>query len=483
MLIELAESLPDGLVVMDRDWRIVYANPAARRISRLRDEDLNGPTHWELFPDTVGGIIEESYRTVMDSRQPLILPTFHYEPFDLWETIHVFPVDEGIGLYYRDVSEAHKAEEARAAASMEIDRQRHESEAVYRGTPIGMALYDAKTLRLLRINDRQAEIFDVDPEKAVGMRFEDLVDGVPTGIPYLTRAAAGERVLNLEIDGVLARRPGEHRHWSVNYTPVFGDDGEVHAVATSTIETTQQKRAEAALIQAEKLAAVGRMASSIAHEINNPLESVTNLLYLASSETTDPVVREYLATADQELSRVSLIANQTLRFHKQPSFPRAVSGDELFSTVTSLYEGRLRHSGIQIEKQRRTDRKVVCFEGDIRQVLHNLVSNAIDSMPTGGRLLLRSREGTDWSSTGTPRRGLILTVADTGSGIDAEARKRIFEAFFTTKGLSGTGLGLWISAGILERHEGRISLRSSTSPAHPGTVFTVFLPFEASLAP
>jgi len=339
-------------------------------------------------------------------------------------------------------------------------------------------------LRVLRINDRQAEIFDVDPKQAIGMPFEDLVAGVPTGLPSLLRAATGERILNLPIDGVLARRPGEHRHWSVNYTPVFGDDGEVRAVATATIEVTQQKRAEAALIEAEKLAAVGRMAASIAHEINNPLESVTNLLFLARSESTNPAVREYLDIADQELRRVSIIANQTLRFHKQPTAAREVSCGDLFDTVMSLYEGRLRHSSVHVERRKRSTRNVTCFEGDIRQVLHNLVSNAIDAMPTGGRLILRSREATDWTSARdghTPRRGIALTVADTGSGMDAATRARIFEAFFTTKGLSGTGLGLWISAGIMQRHQGSLNVRSSTNPAHHGTVFTLFLPFDAVL--
>ncbi|SEG65173.1 PAS domain S-box-containing protein [Bryocella elongata] len=485
MLMELAESLPDGLVIMDRDWRIVYANREARRISRLRDEDLNGPTHWELYPDTIGSLIETAYHEVMFSRKPQTLPAFHYEPFDLWETIHIFPVDGGIALYYRDVTDAHKAEEARDAATREIDRQRQEAEAVYRGAPIGMALYDAKNLRLLRINDRQAEIFDVDAKRAVGMRFEDLVEGVPTGITYMRRAAEGERILNMSLEGALARRPEEHRHWTANYTPVFGEDGEVRAVATATIEVTHQKKSDLALMQSEKLAAVGRLAASIAHEINNPLESVTNLLFLAKSESNNPVVREYLEIADRELRRVSIIANQTLRFHKQPSAPRAVDSDDLYNTVVSLYEGRLRHSAIRVERRRRAERRVVCFEGDIRQVLHNLVSNAIDAMPTGGRLLLRSREATDWASGrdgSAPRKGLVLTVADTGCGIDAMTLKRIFEAFFTTKGMSGTGLGLWISAGIMERHQGSLRVRSSTSPTHHGTVFAVFLPFDAPLS-
>lgn len=483
VLAEIADLLPDGLVVFDTGFRVVYANAAARRISRIRDEHFHGPTHWEIWPETVGSILEITYRRVMESREPQTMPVYYYEPFDVWLAINVLPVEAGICAYYRDVTAAHRAAVARDAAIVELDRQHREAEAVYRVSPIGMALYDSESLRLLRINDRQAEIFDIDPAKAIGMRFEELVDGVLTGLPLIRRAAAGERIENFPLEGILARRPGEYRYWSVNYSPVFDEDGEVQAVATATVEITQQKRAETALIQAEKLAVVGRMAASIAHEINNPLESVTNLLFLASSETQDPALQHYLELADQELRRVSIIANQTLRFHKQPSTPREVSGDDLFATVLSLYEGRLRNSGIRVEHRHRSAARIACFEGDIRQVLHNLISNAIDAMPRGGRLLLRTRESTDWTAArlGHPTRGLTLTVADTGVGIEPAAQRHIFEAFFTTKGMAGTGLGLWISSGIMQRHHGRLRMRSRTAKPR-GTVFTVFLPFDGAPA-
>jgi signal transduction histidine kinase len=208
------------------------------------------------------------------------------------------------------------------------------------------------------------------------------------------------------------------------------------------------------------------------------LESVTNLIYIANTYAIAPEVQHLLGLADQELRRVSIIANQTLRFHKQASSPREISCTDLYSTVLSLYEGRLRNSAIAVEKRKRAQRTISCFEGDIRQVLNNLVGNAIDAMPTGGRLILRSREATDWRpTTGPARRGLALTIADTGGGISAESRKRLFEPFFTTKGIHGNGLGLWISAEIVQRHNGRLLLRSSQSPAHHGSVFSLFLPF------
>jgi signal transduction histidine kinase len=186
---------------------------------------------------------------------------------------------------------------------------------------------------------------------------------------------------------------------------------------------------------------------------------------------------EFLDTADQEIRRVSIIANQTLRFHKQPSNPQEIGCSALFSAVLGIYEGKLRNAGIEIEERYRAENPVVCFEGDIRQILNNLVGNAIDAMPAGGRLLVRSRTATHRP---TGRKGLVLTIADTGVGMDAQVLQRIFHPFFTTKGIGGTGLGLWVSQEITERHNGALKVRSSQREGRSGTVFTLFLPFEAA---
>jgi two-component system NtrC family sensor kinase len=250
---------------------------------------------------------------------------------------------------------------------------------------------------------------------------------------------------------------------------------QVMALLEARLQLIENGRAAAALMQTEKLAAVGRVASSMAHGINNPLEAVTNLLYLSRLETEPGRVRDWLDQADQELRRVAVIANQTLRFHKQASKPRAITCGDLFSTTLLVFEARLRNSGIAVEKRKRANEPVECFEGDVRQVLGNIVANSIDAMPIGGRLLVRSREGTDWK---TGRKGLVLTIADSGLGMDPEAQRRKFEAFYSTKGIGGTGLGLWMSAEIMHRHEGTIRIRSSQSSFAHGTVATLFLPFN-----
>ena len=242
-------------------------------------------------------------------------------------------------------------------------------------------------------------------------------------------------------------------------------------------DVTEQRRAATALIQTEKLAAVGRLAASIAHEINNPLESVTNLLYLARRSQEMDEVQDYLDSAERELRRVSVISNQTLRFYKQSTDPMMVTCDDLLESVLSIYQGRLLNSHVRVETRGRAERPVECFEGEIRQVLNNLVGNAIDAMhPGGGRLLIRSREGVSWR---TGQRGITMTVADTGSGMSPQTLLKLFDAFYTTKGIGGTGLGLWVSREIVERHHGRLRVRSSQRRGCSGTVFTMFLPMDA----
>ncbi len=242
-------------------------------------------------------------------------------------------------------------------------------------------------------------------------------------------------------------------------------------------DITEKRRASEAMIQTEKLAAVGRLAASIAHEVNNPLEAVTNLLYLARTSEHLDDVREYLRTAEAELSRAAAITNQTLRFHKQSTKPTEITPGNLLQGVLAIYRGRLAPSRVVVDMRVRSQKPVCCFEGEIRQLLGNLIGNAIDAMqPNGGRLLLRIREGTDWR---TGRAGALITVADTGPGMTPHTVAKAFEAFYSTKGMAGTGLGLWICKEIAARHEGFLRLRSSESRAHHGTVFLLFLPYDA----
>jgi PAS domain S-box-containing protein len=274
--------------------------------------------------------------------------------------------------------------------------------------------------------------------------------------------------------------PDGSLHWLLARGVLIRDEhGQPWQILGVTLDVTERHLAQRALLQNEKLAAVGRLASSIAHEINNPLEAVTNLLYLSRHSNDVAEIHKMLDSAEEELRRVSNITSQTLRFHRQSSKPQSVTSTGLFSAVLSMYAGKLKNSRITVERRERPEQPVVVYEGDIRQVLNNLIGNAIDAMPQGGRLMVRNRNAFDWK---TEQAGIALTVADTGSGIAPEQMAKIFEAFFTTKGIGGTGLGLWISREIMDRHRGHLRIRSSQREGHRGTVAIVFLPYHNPIA-
>lgn len=225
----------------------------------------------------------------------------------------------------------------------------------------------------------------------------------------------------------------------------------------------------------QKLITLGRLAASIAHEINNPLESITNLLYLMERDATGDNA-EYLKLAQRELSRVVQISKQTLTFSRETSAPVRVQFADLIEEVLGLHARHIREKNLRVVRQYETYEPITVFPGEMRQVVLNLVSNAIEATPAGGRIVIRIRAGRRWNGHGT--RGLRLSIGDNGSGIPADVRERLGEAFFTTKGQGGTGLGLWLTRSILGRYGGRLQVRSSVSPNRHGTVFSIFLPLN-----
>jgi PAS domain S-box-containing protein len=329
---------------------------------------------------------------------------------------------------------------------------------------------------------RFCTIFGIDPEQGRrGLPMATALANIhPEDWPEVelrarhTMDTGGEFILDYRVQSA----PGTVRWVSTRGNCLRSDDGAPVRFAGVVLDMTERRLAEQALLRTEKLAAVGRLASSIAHEINNPLEAVSNLLYLARSAEDLEQSRDYLALADAELRRACAITSQTLRFHKQSTRPTEVTCDDLMSSALDMLRSRIRNANVTVKKRKRVQRPVLCFEGEIRQVISNLLINAIDALPQkGGFLLLRSREGHD-HATGRP--GLILTIADTGTGMPPETLARIFEPFYTTKGIAGTGLGLWISKEILDRHRGYLHVRSSQRAGHTGTVVTLFLPFQAA---
>jgi signal transduction histidine kinase len=237
----------------------------------------------------------------------------------------------------------------------------------------------------------------------------------------------------------------------------------------------ERKRAESALRTAEKLATLGRIAAMIAHEINNPLEAVTNVLYLLQHHPTlDEEGRSYVDIANQELVRVTNIVRQALSFSRAGGGPANVNPVHILQNAVELHRNRIEENDVQIETRFRYSGTIEAVEGELRQVFSNLVANAVDAVGNGGRVVLDVSAGRDWRNP--RRRGVRVVVADNGAGIRPEHRKDIFEPFFTTKGSRGTGLGLCIARQIIEKHGGDISLRSSILNGRSGTVFSIFLP-------
>ena len=233
-------------------------------------------------------------------------------------------------------------------------------------------------------------------------------------------------------------------------------------------------RAADVLRENQKLLTLGRLAASIAHEINNPLESITNLLYLMEIDPSPEKSAGYLKMAQRELNRVVQICKQTLTFSRETGAPVRLQLAELTEEVLALYGRKIAEKNLRVVRQYESSQAVTVFPGEMRQVLSNLIVNAIEATETNGTMVLRIRDARKWSDCGV--RGLRFSVADNGSGIPLEVRKRLGEPFFTTKGQSGTGLGLWVTRSILSRYGGNLQVRSSISGQRHGTVFSMFLP-------
>ena len=244
-------------------------------------------------------------------------------------------------------------------------------------------------------------------------------------------------------------------------------------------DNTARKLAEEALLRSEMLASAGRMAASIAHEINNPLEAIMNTLYLVRSSTLylPPATIEYLDLADGELMRIAHITRQTLGFYREFSAATSNSTSALISSVINLLQAKIRTNRATVEQQGDELLEVMGIAGELRQILANLLANSLDAIGVDGKIVLRASASLD------PRNGarrVRITVSDGGHGMTLATTKHIFDPFFTTKGSVGTGLGLWVCKQLIEKNGGYIRIRSNTARAHQGTSFSFVLPRDAA---
>lgn len=323
-------------------------------------------------------------------------------------------------------------------------------------------------------NQRWYQYTGAAPEGMMGWGWESVHD--PTVLPEVLvrwRAAikTGKR---FEMVFPLRGRDGNFRDFLTLIVPVRDANGNVVRWFGTNTDITEQRRSEEALRRSEKLAATGRLAASIAHEVNNPLEAVANLLYLAKRQPSD--VTKYLSAAEQELDRIAEITRHTLGFYRETASPTEMSVADVADGVLALYDRKLKFKNIKVKKRFSKNTEIKGFPGEIRQILANLVANAIEAVNPGGCVSMKIFHAREWG--GQRRCGVRVTIMDNGSGINREQMKKIFEPFYTTKKDLGTGLGLWLTENLVRKHQGTIRVRSTSDSQRNGTAFSIFLPAE-----
>ena len=488
-LAAIVESSDDAILGKDLDGIIYSWNQGAERIYGYSAAEMIGRHVSSLlprdYPDDTREIMErlrrgeriDHYQTRRQSKDGRVLCV----------SLTISPIrDEngviiGASTIARDITERQRAKE-------ELQRSRQalqDSELRFRSLvqnssdvitilgPDGFIRYESPSLE---------RILGYKPEQLVGKNAFDFI-----------HPDDRERIMavfqrHLSIPGSIApielrfrHNDGSWRTLEATGNNLLHEPG-VAGIVVNSRDITERKRTEAVLHATEKLATTGRLAAAIAHEINNPLEGVTNLLYLLENHPSlDAAARRYARMAQEEVARVARIARQTLAFYREPTNPVEVDVAELLNGLLELYAHKLHTRRVVLEKRLENPGCITASPGEIRQVLSNLVGNALDALPDGGALKVHVFHSRDWRQPW--RQGVRVSVADNGHGIRPEHLHTIFDPFFTTKGEKGTGLGLWVSHGIVQKYGGTIHVYSSVRPGHSGTCFSVFFPHVAIEGP
>ena len=475
------QSIGDAVIVCDSSGRVTLMNPTAVEVTGWTREQAMGQPLERVFR-----IINERTRETVESpvanvlRVGNIVGLANHTLLVRHDGVEV-PIDDsgapihnknneivGVVLVFRDITERRQNEEA----LRQSDISRLRLAAIIDSADDAIISKNLDGI-VSSWNEGACRMFGYTATEMVG---QPVLRLIPEDLHYeedeiLRKIRAGERIDHYETRRT--KKNGDSVEVSVTISPIRDESGRIIGASKIARDISNRKRVERQLVQSEKLAATGRMAATIAHEINNPLESLVNLIYLARQDSgPGGKVNDYLLTAESELERVSHIARQTLGFYRDTGSPTELYLHELMENVLSVYSSKLLNTGITIDKQFHNDRKVLVSKGEILQIFSNVITNAADAMRQGGMLKISIRQ-----IVSPTQDGIQTIIRDNGNGIRDEHLAQIFEPFFTTKGDLGTGIGLWVTKQLVEARGGEILVTSSTENGNSGTTVTIFIPF------
>ncbi|MCU1284531.1 MAG: multi-sensor signal transduction histidine kinase [Acidobacteriales bacterium] len=462
---QILTSIHEGFCVLDRDWVCVYINEPGAHMVQRTPEQLIGHSLWEVFPEAVNTPFYDNYQRALKEQRGIEFEEF-FAPLDRWYDVSVQPSINGLTVILRDVTQRRQDQEVLRSTQERLA-------AAQKAAQMGTWEWNVKTNKLVW-SEEIPLIHGISPDE-----FDGTFDG------WLRTVHPDDLQRVQEAVQLAVRTKGEYYiefrtiwpdkevHWVSGQGRVLVDEnGEVERMVGIGVEITQRRNAEEALRRSEKLAAAGRLAATIAHEINNPLAAITNLVYLAQTDKTlSEKTRDYLNMASQELSRVSHITKQALGFYRETHAAQQLELTQLLEDLRPIFQSRLDAKELTLTTDYRSTALIEGIQGELRQVFSNLISNAIDASEMGGTISLRVKD--------LPNAWVRVEVEDSGAGISEAVSKKLFEPFFTTKRDVGTGLGLWLSKGIVEKHKGTIEFHSRNGSASSGTCFFVDLPARA----
>lgn len=469
--------LVDRIVAANEQWNIASAQPLVQAThngldTRGDSSNLGGKERMDL----IRGRLSEVNAALL-SRRAQAVEHFHSTLRKLVAIAAVFTLMIAlmIGIFsrsqLRSVTEAFtKAMDVMRQRSREVHASEDRLRTILKSMGEAVVVCDTNG-RIESMNGTAQVLTGWNESEAIRRRIEQVLkfvseDGTALPMP-VSEVLSGVSSATVKADALLERRNGEVVAVEGIAAPILGTTGSLAGAVMVFRDVTAKRQAQAALLASEKFAVAGRLAATIAHEIHNPLDAIINLLYLLRQNPSDADREHFLELASGELDRVARISRAMLGMYRESKAPVPVDLAELLRSLLLLLERNLANAGVQVEEDLPESITVTGFPAELRQVFTNLLTNAIEASPRGAVITvhLMRKPG-----------GAIVVIRDCGEGISEEASENLFQPFFTTKGEKGTGLGLWVSHGIVDRHSGSLRLETRTEGEDHGTDAVVFLP-------